>query len=278
MPETAGNFLLHQVHNGLAFLQAPLFADTGRIDHAFSTRLGGVSTGYLASLNTAFHVGDAGENVLENRRIFFNYFQYDYRTLVSSVQVHGTGIQVFDQTNSGEGAFPAGNRSRCDALVTAVPGVPLTAYSADCQLIYFAYLENKPLVALAHAGWKGTLGNIGGKVIKYLKEHFSVRPERLLIGLGPVVCRSCYLVDKEVAVKFQEAGWSKKPYLERSQATGYYLDLNAINLEQLRRAGVKDHNIAVNCWCTSCSPELFYSYRRDKGSTGRMLGFIALNG
>ena len=278
MPKRAGSFLLQQVQTGLAYLQAPLFLNTGRIDHAFSTRLGGVSTGNLASLNTAFHVGDSDENVLKNRHTFFDQFQYDYRILVSSTQVHGTDIAVFDKKNRGEGAYPAGKRKRCDALVTTTPGLPLSAYSADCQLIYFACLDHKPLVAIAHAGWKGTLGDIGGKVINFLKERFSIRPEKLFAGLGPVICRSCYRVGSDVAEKFEEAGWSKKPYLESSQASVYNLDLNAINVVQLRRAGVKEHNIAMNEWCTSCSPELFYSYRRDKGSTGRMIGFIALSG
>ena len=143
----------------MAYLQATLLDESGLIDHAFSTRLGGCSAGMLASLNTAFHTGDDSENVLENRRRFFDLFAYDHRDIVSSVQVHGTGLTLFSQSNRGEGAVPGSARQKCDALVTTEPGLPLTAYSADCMLIYFVS-QQKPLVGIAHAGWRGTLEGI----------------------------------------------------------------------------------------------------------------------
>jgi len=275
--EAGDSFILHREQNGLAYLQAPLFKEAGWVDLAFSTRCGGLSSGPLATLNTGFHVGDSRENVLENRRIFFAQFNYDYRTIVSSTQVHGTAVKVFDKSNSGEGARPDSTRSRCDALVTREEGLPLAAYSADCQLIFFACPGKQPLVALAHSGWKGTLGDIAGTVIRFLKEHFSINPGRLLAGLGPVVCRSCYIVDRDVAGRFQSAGWKDKNYLEPAPGGGFYLDLNAINTVQLLRAGIKESNLVQNGWCTSCRPDLFYSYRRDRGVTGRMIGFIAIN-
>ncbi len=276
MPETRNGFSLYRENNGLAYLQAALLSETGWVDHAFSTRLGGLSSGPLASLNTGFHVGDDSEKVLENRRIFFEHFSYDYRTIVSSTQVHGTEIGVFDAKNTGEGAFPGTTRSRCDGLVTEVPGLPLTAYSADCQILFFASQKPRPLIALAHAGWKGTLGDIGGRMVRFLEENYSADPGQIKAGLGPVVGRRCYIVELVVASKFQAAGWDGEDYLEPTGGGAYYLDLDAINLEQLRRAGLKEANLALNGWCTACHPDLFYSYRRDKGVTGRMLGFIAI--
>lgn len=276
MPEKLNGFSLYRENNGLAYLQASLLSKTGWVDHAFSTRLGGLSSGPLASLNTGFHVGDIDEKVLENRRILFDHFGYDYRTIVSSTQVHGTEIGVFDSKNSGEGAFPGTTRSRCDGLVTVEPGLPLTAYSADCQVLFFASPEPRPLVALAHAGWKGTLGNIGGRMVRFLEEHYSADPNQIMAGLGPVVGRRCYMVDPVVAAEFRAAGWEGETYLEPTGDGAFYLDLDAVNLEQLRQAGLKEANLARNGWCTACHPELFYSYRRDKGVTGRMLGFIAI--
>ncbi len=260
-----------------AYLKASLLAGNGFVDHAFSTRLGGCSKGAFSSLNTAFHVGDSRENVLENRRIFFKQFNYDYRYIISSVQVHGTDLKVFDHKNCGEGALPFTAHARCDALITEEPGLPLTAYSADCLLIYFVSLQKSPLVAIAHAGWRGTLGGIGKKVVSYLKAHFSVQPGQLLVGLGPAVCRNCYIVDYYLADQFKTAGWDDPSYLEPAGQDQWSLDLSAINAEQLLRAGVRAENMACNYWCTSCNPELFYSYRREKGITGRMIGFISIN-
>ncbi len=275
--EEAARFNLHRDGEGLAYLQSPLLSEAGWLDHAFSTRCGGVSTGHLASLNTGFHVGDRWENVLENRRILFDHFNYDYRAVASANQVHGTEIRVFDKGNRGEGAFPDTTRSRCDALVTREKGLPLAAYSADCQLIFFACPGKEPVVAVAHAGWKGTLGNIGGRVARFLETHYSISPGKLLVGLAPVVCRTCYLVNREVAERFYTAGWKSETYLEPAGSDEFYLDLNAINAEQLLQAGINKEFLALNNWCTSCHPELFYSYRRDKGVTGRMIGFIAIN-
>ncbi len=277
MEKAAKTFELKRENSGLAYLQAPLFLEAGWIDHAFSTRRGGQSTGTFTGLNTGFHVGDRWERVLENRRLFFDCFNYDYRDIVSATQVHGVAVRLFDKSNRGEGAFPNTTRSRCDALVTREEGLPLAAYSADCQLIYFACPGEKPVVALAHAGWKGTLGGIGGRVIRFMEDNFFVKPERIMVALGPAVCRRCYLVSRDLADRFREAGWDDENYLEPNEKGDFHLDLNAINTEKLLLAGIRKTNLSLNEWCTSCNPGLFYSYRRDRGITGRMLGFIAIN-
>jgi len=258
-----------------AYLQAPLFTQSGLVDHAFSTRLGGCSDGPLSSLNTAYHTGDREENVIRNRRRFFNLFNYDYRDLVSAVQVHGTDLDVVKLSRRGEGALPGTARRECDALVTTEPGLPLGAYSADCQLIYFIS-KQRPLAALAHAGWKGTLGGIGPKVVSFLQDQYRVSPDQILAALSPAICPDCYKVDEKTAGLFQSAGWNRTPYLEPAAAGSYKLDIGAINFAQLLAGGIKPENINRSRLCTSCRSDLFYSYRRDRGNTGRMIGFIAL--
>ena len=259
----------------IPYLQSTLLAKSGVVDHGFSTRLGGCSTGPSASLNTAFHTKDSAENVIENRRRFFDIFNYDYRKTVSAIQVHGTDLAVFDSSNHGEGAFPGSARRECDALVTTKKGLPLAAYAADCMLIYIVSAE-KPLVALAHAGWRGTLGEIGPRVIDFIKKQYGIQPENLLAALSPSICRDCYQVDSETANKFALAGWNEQPYMETQADGTYKLDLKEINRTQLHRCGVKKDNLDYSSLCTSCNKKLFYSYRRDFGSTGRMIGFAAL--
>jgi polyphenol oxidase len=215
------------------------------------------------------------ENVLENRHRFFDKFGYDFHFLVSAHQVHGTEISLVDSSHRGEGALPGSVRKDCDALVTTVVGLPITAYAADCMLIYF-HSQQPPLVAIAHAGWRGALGNMGAKVVHYLEENFAVDPGRLLVALSPAICRDCYIIDDSTANEFKAAGWSGADYLGKAAAGGYHLDLPAVNANQLISAGVKTEHLAQNRWCTSCRSDLFYSYRRDRGATGRMIGFIAL--
>lgn len=256
-------------------LQAPLLAGAGLVEHSFSTRLGGCSSGSFQTLNMAFHNGDSAEMVLENRRRFFSAFGFDFRGIVSSTQVHGTGIAYCGPENRGEGALPQSPRRRADALVTTTPGLVLSAYSADCQLIFVA-ARSKPLVALAHAGWRGALAGIGVRLIRTLSDRFGLLPGELLVALGPAICPDCYSVGDEVAGSFRQGGWDDPLFLKRAAAGKWKLDLAAINAAQLLQAGIKEENLARSKFCTSCRPDLLFSYRRDRGRTGRMIGFIAI--
>ncbi len=229
----------------------------------------------MASLNTAFHTEDYAENVLENRRRFFEIFNYDYRKIVSAIQVHGTDIAVMDLANLGEGALPDSARQKSDAIITTERGLSLAAYAADCLLIYVVSTD-KPLVALAHAGWRGTLDEMGPKLVRFIKQQYGLQPEQLLVSLSPSICSECYRVDHDTAMNFFDAGWKEPIYIKSEEDGTYKLDLKAINRKQLYRCGVKINNLDHSSLCTSCHEDLFYSYRRDQGNTGRMIGFAAL--
>lgn len=260
----------------LVYLQSSLLEECGVVDHAFSTRLGGCSSGAMLALNTAFHTGDSRECVLENRRRLLSGWGYDLKELVAGIQVHGTGVALVTEKDRGRGAAPGTFLGEYDALVTAAPGVVLTAYAADCFLLYFVE-PRLPVIALAHAGWRGTLGGMARLVVEYLREQFAVEPGGLSAAVSPGVCSRCYPVDGAVAERFRDAGWGGEPYLEPAPGNRYHLDLSRINAAQLRRAGVREERLAAgHGWCTACRPDLFYSYRRERGVTGRMIGFLAI--
>lgn len=260
---------------GLAYLQSPLLDAAGMAEHAFSTRLGGCSGGAMATLNTAFHTGDERANVLENRRRFLEPWGISPRELVAGIQVHGTAVARVTARERGRGARPGSFLGEYDALVTAEPGVVLTAYAADCLLL-FLLAPQVPAAALAHAGWRGTLKDMAGTAVGYLRDNYKADPGRILAAISPGICARCYRVSEAVAEDFRRAGWNGTPYLQAAGSGEYHLDLAAINAAQLLRAGIIESNLARNDWCTACRPDLFYSYRRDKGVTGRMMGFIVL--
>lgn len=264
-------------HRDLSYLQAPLLAGCTPVVHAFSTRVGGCSEGGLASLNTAFHTGDEYSRVRENRRRFLEPWGFHPEEVVAAVQVHGVKIHQVCAGDRGRGARPGSFLGEGDALVTAVPDLPLTGYAADCLLL-FIVAPDVPAVALAHAGWRGTLQNMAPAVVSDLNLRFGADPAAMLVAFSPAICGRCYTVDRAVARNFIEAGWCGEPYLWEAPAGGYHLNLAAINEQQLRRAGIRSGHLAGNSWCTSCHPRLFYSYRREKGTTGRMMGLIALQG
>lgn len=274
VPASSAFFRLNR-DTGPPYLWAPRLAEEGVALHAFSTRLGGCSAGPLASLNTAFHNGDSADNVLENRRRFFSLFGLDYRLTVSTVQVHGSAVAEVGPQQMGEGALPGSAVQRADAMVTTTPGVIMAAYAADCQLIFFLS-RRKPLAALVHAGRQGALGRIAAHTVRYLVDRHGVDPGRLLAALAPVICRRCYSIDRETAGEFRAAGWENEACLAPAGDDLFALDLEAVNVAQLRQTGIRAENITTSNLCTSCRPDLFYSYRRDRGRTGRMLGFLAL--
>lgn len=259
----------------LAYYQSSLLVDTGVVDHAFSTRLGGLSRGAVAGLNTAFHAEDDYKVVLENRRRYLAPFGYDYRKLVAAIQVHGTRVIKVNAEDRGRGALPGTLLGEGDALVTDAPGTALTGYAADCQLLFLA-APRIPVAALIHSGWRGTVDNIPAKIISYLREQYGVEPGEVLAAAGPCILKCCYSLIGERAERFRKAGWMKEPYMSRLGGGHYAADISRINAAQLREAGVARRNLAENNLCTSCREDLFYSYRRDKGITGRMMGFIAV--
>lgn len=259
----------------LYYLQSPLLADCSPVVHAFSTRVGGCSEGAMASLNTAFHTGDEYSCVRENRRRFLEPWGFHPDEVVAAVQVHGVKIYQVCAADRGRGARPQSFLGEGDALVTAVPDLPLTGYAADCLLLFFA-APDVPAVALAHSGWRGTLQNMAPAVVADLRLRFGADPAAMLVALSPGICGRCYTVDRTVAQGFIEAGWRGEPYLWAAPAGRFHLNLAAIIEQQLRHAGIRAGHLAGCNWCTSCHPELFYSYRREKGHTGRMMGLIAL--
>ncbi len=261
---------------GIQYLQSPLLAGYGNLVHAFSTRVGGCSEGAMASLNTAYHTGDEFNLVLENRRRFLQLWGFHPDEAVAAIQVHGVEIREAGPADRGRGAVPHSFLGEGDALVTAAPDVPLTGYAADCPLLFIA-APDVAAVALAHAGWRGTLQNMAARIIARLQCQFGARPASMLAAISPGICGRCYTVGEEVAENFGGAGWGGRPYLWEDAEGAFHLDLGAINEAQLRHAGIVAGNLAPGgCWCTSCRPDLFYSYRREKGKTGRMMGLIAL--
>ncbi len=261
---------------GLKYLQSPLLAGCGNVVHAFSARAGGCSEGAMASLNTAFHTGDEYSRVRENRRRFLEMWGFHPDEVVAAVQVHGVKIREAGPADRGRGAVPRSFLGEGDALVTAAPDLPLTGYAADCLLLFIA-APDVPAVALAHAGWRGTLQNMAARVTARLQRRFGADSAAMLAAISPGICGRCYTVGRDVAGRFIEAGWRGKPYLWEASGGGFHLDLAAINEAQLRSAGIKPGHLAPGGgWCTFCRSDLFYSYRREKGKTGRMMGLIAL--
>jgi len=270
-----GGFELHQCSE-LAYLSVPSFEATGLVAHAFTTRLGGVSTLPYGTLNLGLHVGDEPSHVITNRQRICAALGADMACLVAGQQVHGDQVVTVTAADAGRGAASLADAlPGVDALVTGESAVLLSSYYADCVPLLFLDPVRR-VVALAHAGWKGTVQNIGAKTVHHMLEEHSCRVENILAAVGPAIGPCCYEVDILV-MQAVERCIPDEPLPARSGGPGHWwLDLPAVNYLQLTRAGVRADHITMANYCTSCRDDLLYSYRKQNGRTGRMASLIML--
>ena len=234
--------------------------------HGCSCRLHGESDVVAGTLNLALHVGDDVEKVLRNRRAFAEAIGVDANRFTTCQQVHGSKVVKVTEELVGSGALDFANTiADTDALITNLPDVPLMLFYADCVPVLLADLETGA-IGLAHAGWRGTVANIGAKTLAAMGEAFGTKPENVLAAIGPSIGACCYEVDD--FVRDQASGYEK--FFAPKGGGKYQLDLWGMNAKQLQEAGVPEGNITVAGVCTNDNVELFCSYRAEQGKTGRM--------
>ncbi|MFX4261440.1 peptidoglycan editing factor PgeF [Pelotomaculum propionicicum] len=249
---------------------------SGLVAHGFTTRVGGVGTGYYDSLNTSFNVGDDDFNVRQNRDLACRALGINPGHLVAGRQVHGDGIRVVEKCDMGKGAFSyEDSLPDTDALITGLRGVPLSSYYADCVPVFFLDPVRK-VVALAHAGWKGTVLKIGLKVVERMAGCFGTDPLDCLAGVGPSIGPCCYEIDEPVMSRFRDVFHGGRQFAEAVAEGKWKLNLWEANRATLIEAGLKPENVLTSRLCTSCHGDLFFSHRAQKGRTGRMASLIML--
>lgn len=270
--------LTHEImeSRGLKFITFPLFSRTGLVKHGFSTRHGGISPTPYKSLNLGFHVGDRAEYVMENRARVARALGIDHNRLVAGAQVHGDRVQVVNREHLGRGGKSGRDAlAGVDALVTGLPGVPLAGFYADCVPV-FILDPVKKIIALAHAGWKGTVKRIAGKTVSTMVRTFGCKPADCLAVTGPCIGQCCYEVDARVVNKLQESFENWQQFVTPSGEGHWKLNLAGVNRMTLIEAGLKPENVVTVDFCTSCHENLFFSHRASGGRTGRMGSLMVL--
>ena len=268
-----------QVHDdgNLVWLSAPALDKQKWLLHGFSTRLGGVSSGETATMNLSYAREDNRNNVTENYRRIAAAIGFLPEQIVMSAQTHTTNIRQVLAADIGSGYTKERSYSNIDGLMTNVPGAVLTVFSSDCVLILAADPVHKAIGAV-HSGWRGTVGNIAGRLLEEMKRAYQTNPADVTAVLGPSICGACYEIGPEVAEEFRkqypEEWW---PSLLREKENGkYLLDLWQGCALNLQMAGVLPENIRKPDICTYCNPALMFSHRRQFGKQGNMGGFISI--
>ncbi|MCH5303366.1 MAG: peptidoglycan editing factor PgeF [Ruminococcus sp.] len=262
--------------DSVPFLTYNSLSEIKFIKHAFSTRLGGVSEGIFSSMNLAFNRGDKKEAVVENYHRICDSVGLDFDTLVASAQDHNTFVRTVTSENCGVGITKPRDIQSVDALITNEKNVTLVTYYADCTPLFFVDTKKKA-IGLAHAGWRGTVGRIGEKVVKEMCKKFGTEPKDLKCAVGPAISKCCYEVDKSCADEFyklEDLDVSKFIFLKKNNK--FMLDLLETNRQILIKAGVNPNNITVSDLCTKCSSDLLWSHRATNGQRGTMSAFMCI--
>jgi len=222
--------------------------------HGFSTRHGGVSASPYDSLNLGGSEDDE-KNILRNREKALAELGLSVSDLCNLKQVHGNKVNMAQR-----------GRQEGDALVTNEKGLILAISIADCYPILF-YDEKNSVIGAAHAGWRGTVNKIAENTVKSMVT-LGAKPENLQAAIGQGICQENFEVGNEVIEQFEKNGFPS--YCWKNNR----IDLLLCNRFVLEQNHISQKNIWSMNRCTF-EPD-FFSYRRDKGKTGRMWAAIAM--
>ena len=264
--------------------------------HAFSTRRGGVSRVYGGNaLNLGFTKHDSRKSVERNRELLLHRLGvgngHNHWPLVTLRQIHSDLIHCVERA-------PA-HILVGDGLITDVPELLLAVQTADCLPVIVADRKRRA-VGVFHAGWRGTVKRIVEKGVGEMRRHFGSDPRNLIAAIGPGIDGCCYEVGEEVRNRFEtQFAYAAELFREvkesdpvrekypllflTARAPGHselpvklFLDLVEGNRRQLLDAGVAAKNIEASALCTACRPDLLFSFRADKGVTGRLMAVVGV--
>ena len=272
-PGPLGNMEL-TLPQGVGVLRFSAWKGLDVVNHAFTTRVGGVSQNEFAAMNLGFARGDSDENVAQNYRLFCAAAGFDPESLVCGAQDHHINIRRVGAAQRGVGIWREKDMDSIDGLCTDDPGVTLVIYCADCVPLYFVDREHRA-IGLAHAGWRGTAAGMAQAMVERMAQEFGSRPEELLVAIGPSIGKGCFEVDEPVAAEFQKLPqWEL--FVGGPQREKYHVDLWECNRQFLLAAGVRAEHITVGQVCTMCESDLVFSHRKTRGQRGSNCAMLAL--
>ena len=227
--------------------------------------------GYLIcdnNIKIAFTNRNVDAKSSEDMKRFSDKYGFNHDNIVYNTQVHGADVRIVE---SGDDFTENGKEA--DGLITSLQETPLLIFTADCVPVVF-YDKNQGVVALAHAGWRGTYGNIAGEMVNIMINKYNCKVEDIKTIIGPSVSVDNYEVSYDLIEKF--AVLEVQDYY-KEVAGKYYLDLWELNKELLKKCGILEDNIKIIDFCTVRDNDKFFSYRLDNATSKRIGTVIQLD-
>ncbi|MBQ6808101.1 MAG: peptidoglycan editing factor PgeF [Firmicutes bacterium] len=264
----------HLSPEGLLWYSFPIFEPFREHFLAgFSSRLGGVSSGCLSSLNLGLSRGDEPSALRENYRRFCRALEIPMEGMVFSQQTHTTNLLEVDGSHRGQGLERPRSYQNIDGLLTREKELPLITFYADCTPLLF-YAADRQIAAASHAGWRGTVADMAGTTVRRL-QSLGADPRQIFVAIGPSAGPERYQVDAATAEHFRKVDSSTlRP--DPAEPGKFLADLWQANFLLLRRAGIPEENIAIAGLCTISHPEIFFSHRIHGEQRGAMAAALML--
>ena len=239
------------------------------LKHALFSRQGGNSKFPYKSLNLSRALGDHESAVRANEELIFDSINQPIESAADSLLEHATRAINVESPKASRNGF----EEFADILITNKMDVTLLMRYADCLPLLF-YDPNKHAIALAHAGWKGTVGQVAARAVEAMQKNFGTHPRDLITAIGPGICVAHYQVGENVINDVNAAFGVHANNMLIENGGGVHFDLAAANRFVLQRAGVK--KIEDSGLCTFEHPSDWFSHRGEKGQTGRFAVLMAL--
>lgn len=245
---------------------------------AVSTQRGEAKQGEnYSQWNLCDYTGDDALRVLDARMAFCQQLGIELDHLVMPRQTHSTNVRVINQDFLDASIETQDEMLEgVDALVCNVRGVCIGVNTADCVPIALADSRNS-IIAIAHAGWRGTVGRIAQKTIETMTKLGS-NPCDISAAMGVSICQNCFEVGDEVVMEFEKAGFEMSGIIFRNATTGKaHINLQEANRQVLVAAGLKEHNITLPEHCSRCESDRYFSARRLGINSGRTFTAILMH-
>ncbi|HYD35639.1 MAG TPA: peptidoglycan editing factor PgeF [Vitreimonas sp.] len=221
--------------------------------------------------NLSFLVGDDPSAVTANRRRFAEKVGIDAEAIVISQLIHGTNIVCVNSSDVGRGALdPSTAIPHADGLLTNETNVPLLVIVADCAALS-VYDPIKKVIGVVHVGWRGAAAGIIDEILQKMSAEYGSQPVDIMCEISPCLHQCCFEVGSEVKEQFVHKYGTKVEhfFIATDQENNYMFDFSGLIQELLIRNGLQTQNIEASSICTSSNTEKYFSYRAEKGKTGR---------
>ena len=268
--------MLRSLASGITYYSFKNLTSEEGVHHLFSTRLGGVSEGVYESMNLNFKTGDAPEKIRQNFQGIAE-LGFPIEDMVFAHQTHQCQVRKVTAADRGKGILIERDYTDIDGLITNDPSVTLVTFYADCVPLYF-YDPVQQAIGLSHAGWRGTVGQIGVRTVQAMFDNYESIPQDILVGIGPSICKDCFEVGNEVVEEFICTLDFASDFITScpNRPNKSYIDLQGINKQSLIEAGVPAANIELPNICTKENPDTFFSHRVMGATRGSLAAFMRL--